>query len=121
MEEREFKRVLALFPVVRSRDFRADQDSSGQSTSGSLHDDAVQEWHDTWDQGDKNEQSKEGIDQNDVFWEKLKLAVENKVGHTAAENFCQAFQQSHKKLVYEVLSVDAAKKFINSSSAGGRG
>ncbi|KAI4340477.1 hypothetical protein MLD38_025307 [Melastoma candidum] len=117
MDEREFKRILALFPVVRSRDFCADQDSSGGSTSHSVHDDPVEEWHDAWDNGDKNDQNNEGIDANDAFWKKLKSTVARKVGVTEAEKFCSAFQQAHRKLVFEVMNADAAKKYIESGGS----
>ncbi|XP_034222228.1 uncharacterized protein LOC117632769 isoform X2 [Prunus dulcis] len=97
MDEAEFRRLLDLFPIVRSRDYH------------------VKEWQDAWDEGDKKEVEKQGLDQHGAFWEKLKLVAERKVGEAEAERFCKAFQQIHKKLVYEELSLDAAQKFLNSS------
>ncbi|OIW04179.1 hypothetical protein TanjilG_00739 [Lupinus angustifolius] len=49
------------------------------------------------------------------FWSKLKSEAAVKVGAEEAERFCKAFQQVHKKLVYEELSLDSAQSFINSS------
>ncbi|KAJ7964961.1 Octanoyltransferase [Quillaja saponaria] len=114
MDEAEFQRILQLFPVVRSRDYNAESESSRQSTSRSAEDE-LKEWQDAWDEGDKKEVENQGIDPHDAFWEKLKSAAVEKVGPAEAERFCRAFQQIHKKLVYEELSSDAARSFINSS------
>ncbi|AED91781.2 octanoyltransferase [Arabidopsis thaliana] len=46
MDDQEFRSLLDLFPVVRSRDHRAELDSSKQSTSQSVVDREVSEWHD---------------------------------------------------------------------------
>ncbi|CAA2986727.1 Hypothetical predicted protein [Olea europaea subsp. europaea] len=83
-----------------------DSDSLRQSTSGS----AKTERHDARDSGDKRES----------FWNKLKLAATEKMGPTEAERFCRAFQQVYNKLVYEELTLDAARKFINSSGFSGK-
>nr|GMD31250.1 uncharacterized protein LOC109166992 isoform X2 [Ipomoea batatas] len=37
------------------------------------------------------------------------------VGEEEAEKFCKAFQEVYKKLVYEELSLDAARKFLSST------
>ncbi|KAL2507083.1 hypothetical protein Fot_31011 [Forsythia ovata] len=107
MDESEFRRCLELFPVVRSRDYHMDLDSSRQSTSGSAK---TEEWQDTQDTGDKRE----------AFWGKLKLAATQKMGATEAERFCKAFEQVYNKLVYEELTLDAARNFINSSGFSGK-
>ncbi|CAI9778280.1 unnamed protein product [Fraxinus pennsylvanica] len=107
MDESEFRRCLELFPVVRSRDYHMDSDSLRQSTSGSAK---TEKWHDARDGGDKRE----------AFWNKLKLAATEKMDPTEAERFCKAFQQVYNKLVYEELTLDAARKFINSSGASGK-
>ncbi|XP_050112933.1 uncharacterized protein LOC126591325 isoform X3 [Malus sylvestris] len=97
MDDAEFGRLLDFFPIVRSRDYRH------------------KEWQDAWDEGDKIEVEKQGLDEHGEFWEKLKLVAERKVGAAEAERFCKAFQRIHKKLVYEELSLDAAQKFLNSA------
>ncbi|XP_004291532.1 PREDICTED: uncharacterized protein LOC101309697 [Fragaria vesca subsp. vesca] len=115
MDEGEFRRLLLLFPVVRSRDYHAESEKSKESTSKSAESEALKEWHDAWDDGEKKDMEKETRDGHDAFWEKLKLVAERKVGATEAERFCKAFQRVHKKLVYEELSPDAAKTFLSSS------
>ncbi|KAH9790297.1 hypothetical protein KPL71_003355 [Citrus sinensis] len=115
MDEAEFRRLLDLFPVARSRDYQLDLDSSGQSTSNSTKDEPVNQRQDALDEGDKKQMVNQGTDFHDAFWEKLKLAAGKKVGAEEAERFCQSFQQIHKKLVHEGLSLDAARKYINSS------
>ncbi|KAM5584921.1 hypothetical protein ABKV19_004344 [Rosa sericea] len=115
MDEAEFRRLLLLFPVVRSRDYHAESEQSRESTSKSAESLALKEWQDAWDEGEKKDVEKETRDEHDAFWEKLKLVAERKVGATEAERFCKAFQRVHEKLVYEELSLDAAKTFLNSS------
>lgn len=119
MDEFEFRRILELFPIVRSCDYQADSESSGQSTSQSAQDEELKEWQNAWDSGANKEIEIHGIDQRDAFWEKLKLVAEKKVGAAEAKRFCKAFQHVHQKLVYEELSLDAARRFINSSKAYG--
>nr|ACU16886.1 unknown [Glycine max] len=97
MDEAEFQRLLQLFPVVRSRDYTAEASSSKQIASGSAQNE-VKEWQDAWDERDKDFE-KQGINQQDSFWSKLKSEAARKVGAEEAERFCKAFQQIHKKLV----------------------
>ncbi|XP_061372580.1 uncharacterized protein LOC133315051 [Gastrolobium bilobum] len=113
MDEAEFQRLLELFPVIRSRDYCAEPASSRQLASGSASDE-LKEWQDAWDERDKDLEN-QGINQHDSFWSKLKSEVARKVGTEEAERFSKAFQQIHKKLVYEELNLDAARSFINSS------
>ncbi|XVF47187.1 hypothetical protein PTKIN_Ptkin03bG0089000 [Pterospermum kingtungense] len=115
MDEDEFRRCLNLFPVVRSRDYHAELDSSRQSTSVSASNKALNDWQDAWNNdGERNEMENQETDLHDEFWQKLMLTAEGKVGAAEAEKFCEAFQHIHKKLVYEELSSDAAQKFLNS-------
>ncbi|XP_040993682.1 uncharacterized protein LOC121240334 isoform X2 [Juglans microcarpa x Juglans regia] len=116
MDEVEFRRLLDLFPVVRSRDYHVELEASRESTSRSSQSE-IKEWQDAWDEGNKKEVENQGISQQDAFWGKLKLAAERKVGAADAERFCKAFQQIHKKLVQEELSFDAAQNFINSTKS----
>ncbi|KAL5580312.1 hypothetical protein UlMin_012754 [Ulmus minor] len=111
MDELEFRRLLDLFPVVRSRDFVAESESSRQSTSRSSENEGIKDWQDAWEEGDSNK----GLDQHDAFWRKLKLAAERKVGAAEAERFCETFQRIHSKLVNEELSPDAAQNFLKFS------
>lgn len=119
MDEQEFRCILDLFPVVRSRDYHIELDPSKQSTSRSLPEPTVKQWQDAWEEGDRKEIQNQAIDVNDAFWEKLKSAAETKMGAVEAKRFCEAFQRVHRKLVYEELSLDAARSFINSSKGYG--
>ncbi|XP_057954413.1 uncharacterized protein LOC131148602 [Malania oleifera] len=111
MDEDSFRRILDLFPVVRSPDYHADSEPSRQSTSHSAQDE-VKEWQDAWNMGDKKEVEIRGIEKHDAFWDKLKLAAERKVAAAEAERFCEALQRIHEKLVNE-LSSDAAQGFAS--------
>ncbi|XP_021901758.1 uncharacterized protein LOC110817500 [Carica papaya] len=113
MDEQEFRRLLELFPVVRSRDYCVESDSQRQSTSRSKQNEEMKEWQDAWSDGDKKEVIKEDL--HDAFWEKLKAAAEGKVGAADAERFCKAFIKIHKKLVNEELSLSAARRLVNQS------
>ncbi|PWZ37479.1 hypothetical protein Zm00014a_028675 [Zea mays] len=56
---------------------------------------------------------KDSSDAQDLFMQKLKMAAEKKIGTTKAEFFCKAFEETHEKLVYKELNLDAAKKFLS--------
>ncbi|WZY80407.1 hypothetical protein YC2023_026791 [Brassica napus] len=96
MDEQEFRSRLQLFPVVRSRDYR-----------GNLE---VSEWHDA-----PSVVEPEDLKDQATFWDKLKAAAEKKVGEVEAERFCKAFEKLHKKLVYEELDPEAAKRYLLNS------
>ncbi|PIA59971.1 hypothetical protein AQUCO_00400686v1 [Aquilegia coerulea] len=115
MDENEFRRVLNLFPIVRSRDYYPESDLSRESTSRTATDE-MSEWQDAWGEEDKKVTESQGVDRDDPFWEKLKLAAESKVGATEAEKFCRAFQTVHKKLVCEELRKDASPSYNNLTS-----
>ncbi|XP_054819265.1 uncharacterized protein LOC129318490 isoform X2 [Prosopis cineraria] len=110
MDEAEFRRVLQLFPVVRSRDYCAESGPRQSTSSSRSAQDELKEWQDAWDGGDRELDIKGN--EHDEFWSKLKAVAERKVGAEEAERFCEAFQKIHKKLVYEELTEDAARKFI---------
>jgi len=118
MDEYEFQRALNLFPIVRTRDYHADSLSARQLTARKSENEA-KEWQDAWDGTDEKEIAIQGIEQQDAFWGKLKMAAEKKVGPVGAERFCKAFERIHKKLVYEELSLDAASKFLGSYKGSG--
>ncbi|KAG5517322.1 hypothetical protein RHGRI_037918 [Rhododendron griersonianum] len=118
MDEFEFQRVLNLFPVVRTRDYHAGSLSARQSTAQTAQNE-VKEWQDAWHGTDGKEIAIQGVEQHDAFWGRLKMAAEKKVGPVEAERFCKAFERTHKKLVYEELSLDAASKFLNSYQCSG--
>ncbi|XP_058107422.1 uncharacterized protein LOC131251004 isoform X3 [Magnolia sinica] len=93
----------------------AGSEQSRRSNSNSAKDELTK-WQDAWGEADKQESETQGIDREDPFWNKLRLAAERKVGAANADRFCKAFQRVHAKLVYEELSSDAARRFINSAT-----
>ncbi|KNA19107.1 hypothetical protein SOVF_064680 [Spinacia oleracea] len=110
MDEREFQRLLLLFPVIRTPDYcQADAESSGQSTSQAEKNEEALEWQDAWSEQETNNQ--------DVFWDKLKSTAGKKVGSGEAEKFCNAFQKIYQKLVHEELSRETMESFLNSSES----
>ncbi|RID42263.1 hypothetical protein BRARA_J02166 [Brassica rapa] len=111
MDEQEFRSILQLFPVVRSRDHRVDLDSSDskQSTSQSVVEREVSV-------GEPIDLKDCRIDQDTfTFWDKLRAAAAKKVGEVEAERFCKAFEKLHKKLVYEELDPETAKRYLLNS------
>ncbi|KAJ8768614.1 hypothetical protein K2173_023518 [Erythroxylum novogranatense] len=132
MDEQEFRRLLDMFPIIRPRDYHIESDPSRQSSSSRLGhgiesyvsrhststsgpSEVIKKWQDAWEGEDENEKENQAIDVNDPFWKKLKLAAEKKLGAAEAERFCMAFQEVHRKLVYEDLSLDAARDFLKKS------
>ncbi|KAL3653308.1 hypothetical protein CASFOL_002989 [Castilleja foliolosa] len=113
MDEFEFRQLLELFPVVRSRDYHAESDSTSQLTRTAQNEEA-KEWQDAWDEEDKRVTE---FVYTEAFWGKLKLAAEKKVGAADAEKLCKALQQVYKKLVYEELALGDARKIINSRTS----
>ncbi|KAI5667754.1 hypothetical protein M9H77_17607 [Catharanthus roseus] len=125
IDEFEFRRILNLFPVVRSGDVYLDTESSSQSTSSSKVNEY--EGQDRLNNVDRKYADSQGSDRGDAFWAKLKSLVEKKMGPSEAEKFCQGFQKVYRRLVriiitlfpkflvYEELSLDSARSFINSS------
>ncbi|CAO2832653.1 unnamed protein product [Amaranthus hypochondriacus] len=108
MDEREFQRLLSLFPVVRTPDYiEANSEPSGQSTSQAGRDE-VKEWQDAWGEQETKKQ--------DDFWDKLRSSAEEKVGSAEAEKFCNAFQKIYHKLVHEELSKEVIESYLHSSS-----
>ncbi|XP_047327519.1 uncharacterized protein LOC124931167 [Impatiens glandulifera] len=104
MDEAEFQRILNLFPVVRSRDYHA------ESTGGAGGNES-REWQDSYyGAGGRGAE----IQDSGIFWEKLTLAAEKKVGKVEAEKFCKAFKRIHNQLVYKELSLNAARSFATS-------
>ncbi|XP_059315328.1 uncharacterized protein LOC132065803 isoform X2 [Lycium ferocissimum] len=112
MEEQEFRRLLELFPSVRSPDYYLELDESSQSTSQSKQKEEVKQLQDGPSTG--------GIESNtramdhEAFWGKLKAAAEKKMNPAEAEEFCKAFRQVYRKLVDEELSLEAARSLLNS-------
>ncbi|KQK14969.1 uncharacterized protein LOC100843634 isoform X2 [Brachypodium distachyon] len=101
MDEQEFRRMLDLFPVVRSRDYcKPESESSSKGTTQQAR---------SLIEGPKKEPSAA----EDLFLRKLKLAAEKKVGATKAELFCKTFEEAHEKLVYKELNLDAAQRFLD--------
>ncbi|XP_037483932.1 uncharacterized protein LOC119362774 [Triticum dicoccoides] len=100
MDEQAFRRMLDLFPVVRSRDYCKDEVES--SSEGTTQQTRAQEI-----KGTKKKAAEA------LFLRKLKTAAEKKVGATKAELFCKTFEEAHEKLVYKELDLDAAQRFLN--------
>ncbi|KZV29135.1 hypothetical protein F511_41580 [Dorcoceras hygrometricum] len=113
MDEFEFRHLLENFPVVRSRDYHADLDSSRQLTRSSQSEE-VKEHQDAATSKNTRDTDLSEKANHEVFWGKLMLAAKQKVGAAEAERFCKAFQQVYEKLVYEELPLDAGRKFLNS-------
>ncbi|KAJ3698115.1 hypothetical protein LUZ61_001820 [Rhynchospora tenuis] len=103
MDEREFRRLLNLFPVVRSRSYCQAEAASSSGTASSI----------TEEKQRREVQNERKSDVEDPFWQKLKTEAERKVGPIKAEQFVRAFRDAHEKLVYKKLSVDAAQSFIS--------
>ncbi|KAL9273099.1 hypothetical protein AKJ16_DCAP21064 [Drosera capensis] len=95
MDEDEFQRLLSLFPIVRSRDYKADAEASGQS---SLRTAELTELQNSSGTVDKNEP-----ETVDAFWGELKSAAEKKVGAVDAQKFLNAFQHVYDKLLDEAV------------------
>ncbi|XP_068660783.1 uncharacterized protein [Aristolochia californica] len=115
MEEHDFRRLLGLFPVVRTRDYRAEPQEPKESTPDSVPYE-IDNWQDAWCDDDMRENEVHRADNEDPFWQKLRLAAERKMGPSEVNKFCKAFQKVHKKLVNEELSIEAAQKIIKSRS-----
>ncbi|KAH7667287.1 hypothetical protein IHE45_12G048800 [Dioscorea alata] len=110
MDEQEFNRLLDLFPVVRTRSYRAGSESVPESTSHSSQSE-VTDFKDARNGMDND--SVGGTPGGDAFWQKLRSAATAKVGPEKAERFCKAFQRVQTELVHKGLSPDAAQRFIN--------
>ncbi|XP_068660785.1 uncharacterized protein [Aristolochia californica] len=95
MEEHDFRRLLGLFPVVRTRDYRAEPQEPKESTPDSVPYE-IDNWQDAWCDDDMRENEVHRADNEDPFWQKLRLAAERKVN--------------------EELSIEAAQKIIKSRS-----
>ncbi|KAF2291877.1 hypothetical protein GH714_035965 [Hevea brasiliensis] len=108
MDEEEFRRLLDLFPVVRPRDYHIDLDPSGQSTTRPTQDDDVA----------LETVAYTLLSISPVLW-LLIMRFALQMGAAEAKKFCNAFQQVHRRLVYEELSLDAARSIINSTRSSG--
>ncbi|PKA50516.1 hypothetical protein AXF42_Ash013731 [Apostasia shenzhenica] len=113
MEEREFRHLLDLFPVVRSPDY-CDELERGSSSRSTL--DEMADWQKGWNEMDKKDELQEDKSE-DKFWSKLRGAAERKVGSENADRFCSAFKTLHKRLVYEELSLEAAQRFVGAADS----
>ncbi|GJV23242.1 reverse transcriptase [Tanacetum coccineum] len=109
MDELEFQRVLHLFPVVRTRDYNAESEVQRQLTTQASR--RIRERINSQIEGGSKEKVIGGIDGQDAFWGKLKIAAAKKVGNADAEGFVKAFQHVYRKLVFEELSLTAAQRW----------
>ncbi|GLJ38915.1 hypothetical protein SUGI_0793320 [Cryptomeria japonica] len=111
MEEEQFRKILNQFPVVRSRDYRAeDEAGSKKMLASSERDNQVMDWHDAWKKLDAEETAVERSEKEGTFWMHLRSSVEQKMGAENAEQFCRAFQKVHEQLVYRALPLDAIRR-----------
>ncbi|OMO53356.1 hypothetical protein CCACVL1_28698 [Corchorus capsularis] len=76
MDEREFQRLLELFPVVRPRDYN------------------LEDRQDASNNGERKELENQGTDQHDGFWRKLKVTAESKVSEGLSSDAAQKFLNS---------------------------
>ncbi|XP_057872288.2 uncharacterized protein LOC131078569 isoform X2 [Cryptomeria japonica] len=80
MEEEQFRKILNQFPVVRSRDYRAeDEAGSKKMLASSERDNQVMDWHDAWKKLDAEETAVERSEKEGTFWMHLRSSVEQKV------------------------------------------
>ncbi|EPS65156.1 hypothetical protein M569_09627 [Genlisea aurea] len=110
MDANEFRQLLELFPVVRPRDYHAD-DLEQRAPPPNKE---VKEWQEAWDDTnneDKGESSRSNSNNNPGFWDHLRSSAERKMGMDA-ERFCDAFQRVYKKFVYEELTSEAAARIV---------
>jgi len=110
MEDEQFRSLLNLFPVVRSRDYCAENEASNKTSTPSERDQQLMEWHDAWDELDAQENAAERSDREDPFWLHLRSSVAEKMGAENAGQFCKAFQKVHEQLVYKALPLDAVRQ-----------
>uniref|UniRef100_M4CXF7 Uncharacterized protein n=1 Tax=Brassica campestris TaxID=3711 RepID=M4CXF7_BRACM len=109
MDEQEFRSILQLFPVVRSRDHRVILSSLFSPLLIVAAAAAVSV-------GEPKDLKDCRTDQDTfTFWDKLRAAAAKKVGEVEAERFCKAFEKLHKKLVYEELDPETAKRYLLNS------
>ncbi|KAJ3683879.1 hypothetical protein LUZ60_014106 [Juncus effusus] len=103
MDEREFRRLLDIFPIVRLSSYC--QAEEGSSSGASYQTETK-----TREIQNDNKTSTEGN-----FWQKLQMTAERKVGSDKAEKFVKAFRAAHETLVYKELSLEPAQSFLNSA------
>ncbi|XP_055834653.1 uncharacterized protein LOC129903176 [Solanum dulcamara] len=114
MDEQEFRRLLELFPAVRSPDYYLDLDASSQSTSQSKQKEEVKQLQDGQNKGGVVESNTRAMGHGEAFWAKLKATAEKKMNPAEAEEFCKNFRQVYWKLVDEELSLEAARSLLRS-------
>eukprot|EP00249_Psilotum_nudum_P028927 c38947_g1_i1 orf=62-532(+) len=121
MDEEEFARLLELFPVIRSRTYCADDNSSRSISEAAACKEislsagpsvlSVQDSSKGTAQSSSQETRKwEFRKKEDLFWSHLREAARHKLGPEDADKFCDAFRLVHENLVYKVLSVESIKK-----------
>eukprot|EP00246_Nothoceros_aenigmaticus_P011398 TRINITY_DN3083_c0_g1_i2.p1 TRINITY_DN3083_c0_g1~~TRINITY_DN3083_c0_g1_i2.p1 ORF type:complete len:151 (+),score=23.86 TRINITY_DN3083_c0_g1_i2:126-578(+) len=140
MDESQFLRLLGLFPMVRTRDYCADDaassgplvfsdletptplsgnqqvlDSAGRETveqkASTVGElEALNGSHDL-SEGKNIALQTNGSHKVPVsFWELLQQEVGSKLGQSEAKRFCEAFRAQHNDLVNKTLSLDAIER-----------
>ncbi|CAD6216917.1 unnamed protein product [Miscanthus lutarioriparius] len=129
MDEKEFRGMLDLFPVVRTRDYcvnlllqpprppKSQAAICGVELDWPILEHPAEELDSDHEFSYRLQEATKGNNDSfaaqDMFMQKLKMAAEKKIGATKAEFFCKAFEEAHEKLVYRELNLDAAKKFLS--------
>ncbi|WVY91843.1 hypothetical protein V8G54_037357 [Vigna mungo] len=73
-------RLLGFAPeFVDTVKFQAEAASSRQIPSGVAQNEVVKQWQDAWDEKENKDSEKQGLDQHDSFWSKLKTEAARKV------------------------------------------
>ncbi|KAI5058032.1 hypothetical protein GOP47_0026202 [Adiantum capillus-veneris] len=113
MDEEQFLRVLDLFPRVRSASYCEEDDignSSKQEEAQGLpvstaNDLKIDQLHDSLTL-DGN------LGNGDVFWPRLREAVQKKLSPKDAAQFCDSFRQVHECLVDAALNSKTIHKAL---------
>ncbi|XP_020584788.1 uncharacterized protein LOC110027625 isoform X2 [Phalaenopsis equestris] len=111
MEEQEFRRILDLFPVVRSRDY-CFQDGSGKASSSHSTEEATELVEGSTELDKMDELIESEGERKDAFWSKLQAAAERKVGSVKAKKFCLGLKLIHQELVNKELGLESAKRYL---------
>ncbi|PPD66636.1 hypothetical protein GOBAR_DD36488 [Gossypium barbadense] len=117
MDEQEFRRLLDLFPVVRSGDYHAESASSRQAASCSASNEAIKDWQDAW-HDERKETENQGTDLHDKFWQKLKLTAEKKFYLPLMHNNHTMLNKKERApLLYRLLKVRSLPAFAEEVGA----
>ncbi|KAG6549088.1 hypothetical protein Mapa_009314 [Marchantia paleacea] len=125
MEEHQFRRLLELFPVVRSSTYCAEDAENSSATSDNaatsgrsrisatksvMKDGAIMEKGSSADENESLEmqaqKSVASVPPGQGFWSPLRSAMQALLGDEEGQRFCENFKHVHESLVRETLSLD---------------